>query len=118
MNIFKLQRKELKIMENNLLNNDIKPILKWVGGKRELIPIIREYYKNLSPKKYIEPFFGGGSVYLDVLKTFGIEFSKKSIINDVNTEIIGDAGPLRAFCEPVNLTPHQLDMLSQHIHIR
>jgi DNA adenine methylase len=88
MNIFKLQRKELKIMENNLLNNDIKPILKWVGGKRELIPIIREYYKNLSPKKYIEPFFGGGSVYLDVLKTFGIEFSKKSIINDVNTDLI------------------------------
>lgn len=41
-----------------------------------------------------------------------------SYINVVNTEIVGDAGPLRALCEPVNLTPHQLDMLSQHIHIR
>ena len=41
-----------------------------------------------------------------------------SYINVINTEIIGDAGPLRAFCEPVNLTPHQLDMLSQHIHLR
>jgi DNA adenine methylase len=75
-------------MKKDLLNSDIKPILKWVGGKRELIPIIREYYKNISPKKYIEPFFGGGSVYLDVLKTFGMDFSNKSIINDVNTDLI------------------------------
>ena len=26
---------------------EVKPVLKWVGGKRELIPDIREYYKNL-----------------------------------------------------------------------
>ena len=43
---------------------EVKPVLKWVGGKRELIPDIREYYKNLKPNKYIEPFFGGGTVYL------------------------------------------------------
>lgn len=67
---------------------DVKPVLKWVGGKRELIPDIREYYKNLEPKKYIEPFFGGGSVYFDILKTFGSEFNTKSIINDVNTDLI------------------------------
>ena len=67
---------------------EVKPILKWVGGKRELIPDIREYYKNLNPNKYIEPFFGGGSVYFDVLKTFGVELKETSIINDVNTDLI------------------------------
>ena len=67
---------------------EVKPVLKWVGGKRELIPDIREYYKNLKPKKYIEPFFGGGSVYFDILKTLGVELKETSIINDVNSDLI------------------------------
>jgi len=71
-----------------LSNVEVKPVLKWVGGKRQLIPDIREYYKNLKPNKYIEPFFGGGSVYFDILKTLGEEYKEKSIINDVNTDLI------------------------------
>ena len=67
---------------------EVKPVLKWVGGKRELIPDIREFYKNLKPNKYIEPFFGGGSVYFDILKTIGVELKETSIINDVNTDLI------------------------------
>ena len=67
---------------------DVKPVLKWVGGKRALIPDIREYYRNLNPTKYIEPFFGGGSVYFDILKTFGVSFKETSIINDVNKDLI------------------------------
>ena len=69
-------------------NFEMKPILKWVGGKRELVPEIREFYKNLNFNKYIEPFFGGGAVYFDILKTFGTEINSKSIINDVNTDLI------------------------------
>ena len=67
---------------------DVRPVLKWVGGKRALIPDIREYYRNLNPTKYIEPFFGGGSVYFDILKTFGVSFKETSIINDVNKDLI------------------------------
>ena len=51
---------------------DIKPVLKWAGGKRELVPEIKRFYQNLKPKKYIEPFFGGGAIYFDILKTFAI----------------------------------------------
>lgn len=69
-------------------NSNVKPVLKWVGGKRELIPQIREYYKNLNFKNYIEPFFGGGSVYLDIISTFGEKFISNSIINDVNPDLI------------------------------
>ena len=25
---------------------DVKPVLKWVGGKRQLVPDIREFYKS------------------------------------------------------------------------
>ena len=52
---------------------EVKPVLKWVGGKRELITDIREFYKNLIPNKYIEPFFGGGS--------FILIYSKQLVLN-------------------------------------
>ena len=45
--------------KNQELN--LKPILKWVGGKRQLLNVIN----NLHPKKfdtYCEPFLGGGAV--------------------------------------------------------
>lgn len=67
---------------------EVKPILKWVGGKRELIPEIKKYYDCLKFDKYIEPFFGGGSVYLDIIKNFGDEKIKTSIINDINGDLI------------------------------
>lgn len=57
-----------------------KPFLKWVGGKRQLLPEIR---KRL-PKdfnNYYEPFVGGGAVLFDLQpETF--------VINDVNEEVI------------------------------
>ena len=61
---------------------NIKPIdslMKYPGGKSNEI----KYIKNLIPKtydRYIEPFFGGGSLYL-YLKP------KKSIINDITIEL-------------------------------
>lgn len=67
---------------------DVKPVLKWVGGKRQLVPEIRKFYKNLSPNKYVEPFFGGGAVYFDILNTLGLEHKEKAIINDLNQDLI------------------------------
>lgn len=66
----------------------ITPLLKWVGGKRELIPEIRKYYKDLVFNNYHEVFFGGGSVYLDIIKTFGVEKVNNSFINDINEDLI------------------------------
>ena len=43
----------------------MEPILKWAGGKRQLIPQIRERL----PKQfnnYYEPFVGGGALFLDL----------------------------------------------------
>lgn len=41
----------------------LQPFTKWTGGKRQLLPVIRE----LMPKKYnryFEPFVGGGALFL------------------------------------------------------
>jgi DNA adenine methylase len=61
-------------------NKLIAPFLKWVGGKRQLMPAIKE----LIPKNYTnyyEPFIGGGAVLFDLQP-------KKAVINDFNDELI------------------------------
>lgn len=69
-------------------SSQIKPVLKWAGGKRELLPEIRKFYEHLAPVKYIEPFFGGGAVYFDILRTFGESIKETAIINDINSDLI------------------------------
>ena len=61
------------------LENKIIPILKWAGGKRQLIPELI----NFIPRQfnnYVEPFVGGGALYFYLAR-------KNSIINDSNLEI-------------------------------
>lgn len=61
-------------------NKLVAPVLKWVGGKRQLLPEVRKYI----PKKittYCEPFVGGGAVLFDIQP-------EKAIINDINSELI------------------------------
>ena len=56
------------------------PIIKWAGGKRQLLPIIT----NMMPKKYniyYEPFFGGGAVF------FSLD-PQKAVINDFNLQLV------------------------------
>lgn len=57
----------------------MKPVLKWVGGKTQLL---NEIQKRLPKKinKYYEPFIGGGAV------CFNFEF-KDATINDYNSEL-------------------------------
>lgn len=57
----------------------ISPILKWVGGKRQLLDQIRPLIPEFST--YYEPFVGGGAVFFDLQP-------KKAIINDTNDELI------------------------------
>lgn len=73
-------------MKSNIDN--VIPLLKWVGGKRELLPQLRRFYEGLEFNNYYEPFFGGGSVYLDIIKTFGVEKKNSSFINDINTDLV------------------------------
>ncbi len=57
-----------------------KPIVKWVGGKRQLLPYILKYIPQ-NYNSYFEPFFGGGAVFFELSP-------QKAIINDVNSELI------------------------------
>lgn len=61
-------------------NSSVAPFVKWAGGKRQLIPQIRERM----PEKYndyYEPFVGGGGVIFDLLPA-------NALINDINKALI------------------------------
>ena len=58
----------------------VKSFIKWAGGKEKELPIILSNLPNKF-ERYIEPFVGGGSVYLNIN-------CKKSIINDKSDELI------------------------------
>lgn len=61
-------------------NKYLKPILKWVGGKRQLLGEIAPLVPS-SPSLYVEPFVGGAAVLLD-------RQPKKALISDFNEELI------------------------------
>ena len=58
----------------------VQPVLKWVGGKRQLLNEIEKYIPN-GNYKYYEPFIGGGAVFFSVQP-------KNAVINDFNEELI------------------------------
>jgi len=70
------------------VKNETKPVLKWVGGKRELLPELRKIYGGLKFNNYHEIFFGGGSVFFDLVENFKSNFKSISSINDINTDLI------------------------------
>jgi len=63
-----------------------KPFVKWVGGKRQLIPeLIKRIPKNFN--NYFEPFVGGGALFFE-LYNLGILKNKKAFLFDINEELI------------------------------
>ena len=63
-----------------------KPFVKWVGGKRQLIPELLKYIpRNFN--NYFEPFVGGGALFFE-LYNLGILKNKKVFLFDINEELI------------------------------
>src|SRR3954469_16960433 len=65
----------------------VRPLLKWAGGKRQLLPELRPFYPQ-SFKRYFEPFLGSGAVFLD-LHNSGLLDAHRVCLSDINADIIG-----------------------------
>lgn len=64
-----------------------KPFLKWAGGKRRLLPALREAAADAGPfDNYIEPFLGGGALLLDVIS--GDRRPARAAAGDVNARLV------------------------------
>lgn len=71
---------------SKMLVSNIKPFVKWAGGKNGLINSLISFIpKNFN--SYFEPFVGGGALFF-YLKNINILNSKKIYLNDKNVELI------------------------------
>jgi len=81
--------KKLEVLE--VLNmSHIKPVLKWAGGKGQILDKLFAKFPS-EINNYYEPFIGGGSVFLQFLKQLeegNIKISGNIVLNDFNTDLI------------------------------
>jgi DNA adenine methylase len=75
-------------------NSPIGPLLKWAGGKRQLLPQLRRFYPRAF-NRYIEPFFGSGAVFFD-LHASGRLRGRDVLLVDSNPDLIGCYETVRA----------------------
>jgi DNA adenine methylase len=64
-----------------------RPLLKWAGGKRQLLDALSVHYPA-SFDRYIEPFFGSGAVFFD-LQARGLLARRHAWLADVNPDLVG-----------------------------
>lgn len=65
----------------------VAPVLKWVGGKRQLLQDITQYIPE-KHSTYYEPFLGGGAVLFELQPA-------KAVVNDINEELINVYNAIR-----------------------
>jgi DNA adenine methylase len=64
----------------------LRPFLKWVGGKRQLLPVLRRFYPQ-PMGRYFEPFVGSGAVFFD-LTAGGHLNGHGAVLSDDNADLI------------------------------
>ena len=86
---------------------DTRPILKWAGGKRQLLPRLRPYYPRTFDR-YAEPFLGSGAVFLDLHNNGALDGRQVSL-SDINADIIGCYTAVRDRVDAVIAALHELE---------
>jgi DNA adenine methylase len=61
------------------------PFLKWVGGKRQLLPVILKALPQRHVRLYTEPFLGGGAIFFELARLGRID---RAVLCDTNAELI------------------------------
>jgi DNA adenine methylase len=77
-----------------------RPIMKWAGGKTQLIPDLEKYIPK-SFSRYIEPFVGGGALFFHLQPRY-------AVIGDSNPELINLYRTVAEDPEAVHLSLLQL----------
>lgn len=86
-----------------------KPFIKWVGGKRQLLPELRKRLPS-SFGTYHEPFVGGGALFFDLAPS-------SAIISDTNERLVRTYRAIRDDVERVISTletmPHESETFAR-----
>ena len=76
---------------STLQKESVKPFIKWVGGKTQILTEVLELFPQ-EMNNYYEPFLGGGSVLLGLLmrqKEGTIKINGKIYASDINSTLVG-----------------------------
>lgn len=88
-------------MKNNILPALAgKPFIKWVGGKRQLLPALEQTLPADFDRCHtcMEPFAGGGALFFHLRQKYP---EKRYVLNDYNADLIGAYRVVRDY-------PHEL----------
>lgn len=85
-------------------NSKVAPFVKWAGGKRQLLPQIKERMPE-KYNNYIEPFVGGGAVVFGLLP-------ENALINDINKALIN---AYRQICNEPDMFLKVINKLDQEM---
>ncbi|MFR1214936.1 MAG: DNA adenine methylase [Acutalibacteraceae bacterium] len=86
-----------------MVARQMSPILKWAGGKTQLLdPITARMPKTYN--RYYEPFIGGGAVWLAVMP-------EKAVINDMNEQLINLYRQMKENAQSVISFVNELDSI-------
>ena len=83
---------------------ELKPFVKWVGGKGQLIDELEKFLPKEGEKvlsKYAEPFVGGGALLFSVLSKYDFE---QVYISDINAELVNAYNVIKNSVDPLIAT--------------
>ena len=83
---------------NRATAGQIDPFVKWVGGKRRLLPEIEKLVPSCFGN-YFEPFLGGGALFFHLASTGRL--AGRSILRDTNRELIDTYQAVREHPEEI-----------------
>lgn len=89
----------------------IKPFVKWVGGKSQLVGQIEKIFARHGEKtitKYAEPMVGGGALLFNVLSKYDF---KELYISDVNAELINAYQVIKTDVENLIVKLNEMQLL-------
>ena len=84
----------------------MKPLLKWVGGKTQLLPELLKHVPATF-NRYFEPFFGGGALFWHLADTRSI-FNTRPFLSDCNAHLVN-------FYNQLGSTPMGLEEALTHL---
>jgi DNA adenine methylase len=89
---------------------DARPILKWAGGKGQLLDRLSAYFpKALSDgtiQNYFEPFLGGGAMFFHVMQNYPL---RSAFLMDANEELVLLYNAVKRDVEPLIAQLRQME---------
>lgn len=90
---------------------ELKPFVKWVGGKSQLIDELEKMLPTDGEKvltKYCEPMVGGGALFFNILSKYDFE---ELYISDINPELINAYQVIKNNVDRLIERLHEMQML-------